>query len=993
MVVSALFAGLSGLGSLSENMRVIADNIANQKTVGYKAKVGQFSTLVTGSGTSSGSYNAGGVSMRAMKAVDLQGNIQSSANDTDLAVNGSGLFVVKSRPDDNGVFAFTRAGSFSQDARGNFVNPAGQFLMGWPLDNEGRLPGVDGNLNSTSSALLGSLEPINMRSVSGSASETTIYRMGMNLDASASVIKGAGQVLKLPQASNSPNSSIANTTVLVPHNTNPGSLAFGDQVIVTADPPGATHRYVYGGVAFSDDVGVTNPYGVNNANESFGAAAGDGNSFRISIPNGVTADFTFKLNGTVNATAGEFNSLATLAEAIDNNSGLTSRVSNGRLYISSKNANDGINFTDNTGTFVADLGLNNIPSSAPGETRFSTIENLAQIMNESEGVVAKSVGNGGIDFHSTLPTGSLSVRGQSGVNTVNQANISDVALDTSKDITITAPGHNLVAGDFVRIEGFQGDNGAAVPDGVYRVNAVAAGQFAISSTTQATGTGPAIAAGTSFTWTRATGQEESALQNLGNPNVETTAAGNLVTIADGGHALDVGDVIYLSGYNPGGPGPGGSELPDGYYRVTAVNAGADFTIEADTVAADNGPAALGHGISYRKVASGNNIPLNTMSVVTTDQSNLVRVYVPRATALYENNDIFTFAGLGVGTQTINNIPFNSTDTHVINNVGNDANGEFIEYIANTNANATGAIANLEGLAINEYTGLFNEFNLSKSKFDFGPAYNAAGGTQGKNLSEGGIQGSWSQAMRFFDSLGVEHDFRVSFAKLDNNFWAVEIHGVANSNGEFDIVSARTDGQIASGTLTFNGDGSLAGVSPELLNPVEIQWKNQSENSRITFDWGTAGVPEGTPGATQIGRKDGMRQVNQSSSVYFLDGNGSQPGRLSRITVDKEGFVIANFDNGAVQRVFKVPLASFTNPNGLAESTGNIYTETNDSGPFNLKEAGSGGVGVISAGSLENSNVNLSDELVNLIVSQRAYEANAKILKAASELLQELGRVA
>jgi len=259
MVISALFASLSGLGSLSESFRVSSDNIANQKTIGYKAKVAHFSTLVTGSGTSAGSYTAGGVTMKAVNTVDLQGNVQSSSNATDLAINGAGMFVVKSRPDDNGIFSFTRAGSFIQDARGNFRNTAGQYLMGWPLDNEGRLPGVDGNLNATSSALLTSLQPINMRSVSGTASATTRFDMGINLNASTGVLKGAGQTIKLSQAGNSQNSSISNKTVLVPNNVGSGRLAFGDQIIVTANPPGATHRYTYGGVAFSNHVGQVNP--------------------------------------------------------------------------------------------------------------------------------------------------------------------------------------------------------------------------------------------------------------------------------------------------------------------------------------------------------------------------------------------------------------------------------------------------------------------------------------------------------------------------------------------------------------------------------------------------------------------------------------------------------------------------------------------------------------------------------------------------------------
>jgi flagellar hook protein FlgE len=109
-------------------------------------------------------------------------------------------------------------------------------------------------------------------------------------------------------------------------------------------------------------------------------------------------------------------------------------------------------------------------------------------------------------------------------------------------------------------------------------------------------------------------------------------------------------------------------------------------------------------------------------------------------------------------------------------------------------------------------------------------------------------------------------------------------------------------------------------------------------------------------------------------------------------VDKDGFLSFNYSNGESRKIYKIPLADFPNQNGLNPTSGNAYTQGDDSGDFTLKQAGDGGVGVFSPKSLENSGTELSGELTDLIVAQRSYEANTKIITTTDSLLETLTQI-
>jgi flagellar hook protein FlgE len=170
----ALYTSVSGLGAQSQALSMISANIANTSTVGYKSDSAQFSDLVTQAG-GSGGFAGGGVTTNTVQNIDLAGLPQQTQSSTDLAISGSGFFVVQQAPGAGQDTDYTRAGSFTENNQGYLVNTQGYYLMGWPLSATGALPA---SISTTSS-----LTAINLNSVSTDLAPTANATVNINLNA------------------------------------------------------------------------------------------------------------------------------------------------------------------------------------------------------------------------------------------------------------------------------------------------------------------------------------------------------------------------------------------------------------------------------------------------------------------------------------------------------------------------------------------------------------------------------------------------------------------------------------------------------------------------------------------------------------------------------------------------------------------------------------------------------------------------------------------
>lgn len=134
---------------------------------------------------------------------------------------------------------------------------------------------------------------------------------------------------------------------------------------------------------------------------------------------------------------------------------------------------------------------------------------------------------------------------------------------------------------------------------------------------------------------------------------------------------------------------------------------------------------------------------------------------------------------------------------------------------------------------------------------------------------------------------------------------------------------------------------------------------------------------------------GSTHLAEPFNVSFTEQNGYAPGRLEGVGVDLRGVVRASFSNGEVIAIGKLAMGNVPNPQGLKQNGNSSWTLSQTSGPLEVGQAGQDGFGTVSAGSLERSNVDLTEELVGLINAQRTFQANAKAIDTASSLLQTI----
>ena len=140
---------------------------------------------------------------------------------------------------------------------------------------------------------------------------------------------------------------------------------------------------------------------------------------------------------------------------------------------------------------------------------------------------------------------------------------------------------------------------------------------------------------------------------------------------------------------------------------------------------------------------------------------------------------------------------------------------------------------------------------------------------------------------------------------------------------------------------------------------------------------------------QFGKPNGVTQFSGSDyQVSSQTQNGASQGNYSSVTIQPTGNVVINYDNGHTTTVARIPLVNFNNPDALQQQDGQALTATLDSGNPNVAAAGTGGTGKLIVGAQEGSNVDIASQFTQMIVAQRAYTANTKVVATANQLLQD-----
>jgi flagellar hook protein FlgE len=214
-----------------------------------------------------------------------------------------------------------------------------------------------------------------------------------------------------------------------------------------------------------------------------------------------------------------------------------------------------------------------------------------------------------------------------------------------------------------------------------------------------------------------------------------------------------------------------------------------------------------------------------------------------------------------------------------------------------------------------------------------------------------------------DSQGNSHPLFIEFEKTSANNWSW-------------TVTAPT-GAVGDGTVTFDTDGVLSAFTVD---------------TAISYDPGSADIINITPDFGTVGDIDGLTQFSSDSTAAAVSQNGNFAGSLQSVAIGSNGSITGVFSNGQNKTMAQIALASFKNPSGLIDVGSSLYSQSNNSGVAVVGESDSGGRGQIIAGTVEMSNVDLAREFANMIIAQRGFQANSKVIKASDDMLEELVRL-
>jgi flagellar hook protein FlgE len=228
---------------------------------------------------------------------------------------------------------------------------------------------------------------------------------------------------------------------------------------------------------------------------------------------------------------------------------------------------------------------------------------------------------------------------------------------------------------------------------------------------------------------------------------------------------------------------------------------------------------------------------------------------------------------------------------------------------------------------------------------------------------------YSTPIQIYDSLGAIHNLTATFTNTAANNWDYSLSIPAT-----DLSGAGATGVLATGTLTFDGNGVLTGdtattggtVAGALSDVTAIPITGLADGaSNMTFNWNV---------------------LNGNSPVLTQDGTNS--GSLASFSIGADGTITGSFSNGKVQALGQIALASFSNNNGLQLNGDTDFSPTLASGQAVVGVPGAGGLGTLSGGSLELSNVDIAAEFANLIVAQRGFESDAKAVTTFDQITQD-----
>lgn len=227
--------------------------------------------------------------------------------------------------------------------------------------------------------------------------------------------------------------------------------------------------------------------------------------------------------------------------------------------------------------------------------------------------------------------------------------------------------------------------------------------------------------------------------------------------------------------------------------------------------------------------------------------------------------------------------------------------------------------------------------------------------------------SYSNLVSVYDSLGQPHEMLLSYFRTGVNTWTVQAHVNGSEVGQ----AAEQPILIGQTTLTFDTSGRIAPASlPQATLTANAAWTNGSNASNVAFDLSS------------------FTQFAGGSIVNNVTQNGTGVGEIAGYEFTPQGAILATLTNGTRAQVGSLSVAAVQNRDGLVRSGSSTYAATQEAGTIQSGLAGAGARSRIATKSLESSNVDLAEQFVELVVLQRAYSANSKVISTASDVIKD-----
>ena len=995
----SFYTSLTGLQAATTELSVTSNNIANAGTSGFKRADADFGDIFASTPLQkAGSIAGSGVALNGITQQHTQGNIEFSTNSLDLAITGDGYFKLKTS---DGAELYTRNGGFMLDEQNQLVNKAGQALQILPVDSIN-----NANFEAETTGLTV------QRSTVGEFVPTTEINLGLNLPSSAEPITAAfnkdkpetyHKTTSFTTYGANGNAQLATIYYVKTANPTDDSPYSKWQTYVTID--GADVRS-----ALTQSAGAGNdPQFINKYGEIKTKKELDAYAKLTTDPVTGKAINQAEYLITAGTTYRKF-SLDKLQTAIPSaNASVTTEIAATSPYKNGLNltaGSAGVNFADNGG----------------GATQFTNgkLSNMFEI--KVDGSIWRSISLPRLMTMSHLtttagaPAGSQTLSGKQIAteltNEINKAFGDDKQFDLSNAVygniilkRYQNADANVGAGNFISVDLEAiietAVDGAVMHDGTGAANGrkMSGWQIAHAITNHVRGLGGTNwddvtveydekNQGFKFHQTKATpdiitiGATTAALRSLLG-NVATNAANNtkdgttltnqtvsgsqqlLENVRGNGEALVASSrrsgllVEYAGGkftFKSGKTGDSSSiEI-----RATETNASKgnadNVNVAAYTVGGLMSKTLLGLAADTAKTRTENN-----KNQITKPVESLVE-NLPTVRGQESTPARLVGNAMGVDTeQAFNVTAANQSITAVIDGVTNTVKLTLGQYNIDTFVEELQNKLNLMADA--------NGKTVSNVVVGFDAAKTALTVTGATTSSKSFIQLLGSQDWGLTD-VPVAFGKTSTYAKIDtdqlagSNLYVTQdpATGLWNESvdkADFDAgnIPYWTPIFLDRGEITFDTSGAL--VSPQAKYNLE---SNNATGTTIQLAY------------------TGSTQYNSAFAAISQSQNGKPEGDINGISIGDDGLIVASYSNGTQKSLGKVVIANFNSNSGLTQIGDAAWTASGKSGAARLGEAGSAGYGTIRAGSRERSNVDLTNELVDLIAAQRNFQANAKAIE-------------